>query len=147
MIFTLINAMFIIINWYKSWKLILKKVYKLIFIFSLRVCNMFKWTFTFEMPFTPSWTDQFKPRPLMCPMGGSTSPKNAVCLLMLNMYCYDVHWACIAMMLYKRGNLEFLQFRKLRYVWFNSKSPENVNDNIKCSLFMESWTTSGLLQS
>ena len=51
-------------------------------------------------------------------------PNNADRLLMLNTYGHDVYWTRIAMMLDKRGNLEFWLFGILRYVWFHSKFPE-----------------------
>ena len=55
-------------------------IYCVIFIFPLRV---FKWTFTFEMLFTASWTDLFKLRQYTRCLGGPTSKPsdNVVCLL------------------------------------------------------------------
>ena len=52
-----------------------------IFTFPLWV---FKWTFTFEMPFIPSWTKQFKPHPHTRHLSRPTSTpsNNAACLLM-----------------------------------------------------------------
>ena len=54
--------------------------YLLIFTFPLRV---FKWTFTYEMWFIPSWTNRFKPHPHTRHLSGLTSSpsNNVACIL------------------------------------------------------------------
>ena len=84
--------------------------YELIFTFPLRV---FKWTFTFEMWFIPSWTNRFKPHPHTRHLSGLTSnPSNNVACLQT----FAWRWTRIAMTL-----SAFWLFQTLRYVWFNSK--------------------------
>ena len=63
----------------------------LIFTFPLRV---FKWTFTFEMWFISSWTNQFKPHPHTRHLSGLTSSpsNNVACLL-----TFAWRWTCIPM--------------------------------------------------
>ena len=55
-------------------------IHPIIFTFPLRV---FKWTFTFEMWFIPSWTNRFKPHPHTRHLSGLTSrpSNNVTCLL------------------------------------------------------------------
>ena len=65
--------------------------YAHIFTFPLRV---FKWTFTFEMWFIPSWTNLFKPHPHTRLLSRLTSspPNNVTCLL-----TFAWSWTRIAM--------------------------------------------------
>ena len=57
---------------------------------------VFKWTYTFETSFIPSWTDLLKPRPHTRHLNGPTStPSNSVvCLL-----TFAWHWTRITMTL------------------------------------------------
>ena len=68
-------------------------IYEAIFTFPLRV---FKWTFTFEMWFIPSWTNGFKPHPHTRHLSGLTSglSNNVACLL-----TFAWRWTHIAMTL------------------------------------------------
>ena len=67
--------------------------HSLIFTFPLQV---FKWTFTFEMWFIPSWTYLFKPHPHTRHLSGLTSSpcNNVACLL-----AFAWRWIRIAMTL------------------------------------------------
>ena len=64
----------------------LRKYQNRIFTYSLRV---FKWTFTFEMWFIPSWTNRIKPHPHTRHFSGLTpSPSNNVACLLIFAWRY-----------------------------------------------------------
>ena len=107
--------------------------YYIIFTFPLRV---FKWTFTFEMWFIPSWTTRFKPHPHTHHLSGlrSSPSNNVACLL-----TFAWRWTRIAMT-WSAENWRFgfskpdVMSELIQISGKPAKLDENwyLTDNIKC---------------
>ena len=107
-------------------------VHEGIFTFPLRV---FKWTFTFEVWFIPSWTNWFKSHPHTRHLSGLTSSQsnNVACLL-----TFAWRWARIAMTfsaeIWRFGySKPYVMSDLIQNIWKTSQ--------VRCKLKIDNWLT------
>ena len=92
-----------------------------LYLFIRNIYWVFKWTFTLEMWFIPSWTNRFKPHPHTgtCHLSGLTSSPSNNTFLFTDVehvwYCHDI----------KIGNLAFWLFQNSKWVWSGNTTITN----------------------